>query len=78
MILARKHLDPNTCVLRVMTLILGELVRRRVAELDTLRQLVQRRSGDDALISFLPALEVLYLLGKIDFHPKTDTIELLV
>jgi len=77
MLRARKHLNPNTCTLRVMTIILAEILRRRTVKLDSLRSLVERRGGDDAILAFMPALQVLFLLGKVEFHPKTDTIEFL-
>ena len=74
---ARKHLNPDTCTLRVMSLILAEILRRRTVKIDSLRSLVERRGGEDAVLAFLPALQVLFLLGKVEFHPKTDTIEFL-
>lgn len=75
MLQPRKHLDPNTCTLRVMTLALGELLKRRTVGYDDLRASVVRRAGSDAELAFLPAIEVLFLLGRVEYHEKTDNFE---
>lgn len=75
MLRARKHLDPNTCTLRVMALILFELTRRRSVPFEDIRKLVIRIAGDDAALSLVPAIEVIFLLGRVQYHEKTDTFE---
>lgn len=75
MLRARKHLDPNTCTLRVVSLALGELLRRRTVRFDDLRNFVVRRAGPDAELAFLPAMEVLFLLGRVEYREKTDSFE---
>ena len=75
MLQARKHLNPDTCTLRVMALALGELLRRRTVRFDDLRDFVMRRAGPDAELAFLPAIEVLFLLGRVEYREKTDSFE---
>jgi hypothetical protein len=51
------------------------LDKRGVIEFERLRGLILRRAGSDAEMAFLPALNFLFLLGRIDYHLKNDTIE---
>ncbi|WP_425462540.1 ABC-three component system middle component 8 [Martelella lutilitoris] len=78
MLRAKKHIDPNTCTLRVITLVLGELLRRRTVTFDELRNFVVRRAGPDAELAFLPAMEVIFLLGRVEYREKTDSFEYVV
>lgn len=69
-----KHSHPDRTVLNVSILLLQRLKSRRVDEYDTLRRYVKKAVvGGDVL--FLPALNFLYLLGLIDYRPKTDAVE---
>lgn len=55
-------------------IILARLKSRRVEAFDTLRQLVKKRiSGGDVL--FLPSVNLLFVLGLVDYRPKTDAFE---
>lgn len=75
MLTPRKHLDLDVSVLRVSALVLRELNKKGVVELERLRQLVIRRTGPNGDIAFLPALNFLFLVGKLEYHLKNDTIE---
>jgi hypothetical protein len=56
--------------------LLRYLKRERVTEYEALRALAKKAvSGGETL--FLPALNVLYLLGLVEYRPKTDCIEYL-
>lgn len=69
-----KHSHPDRTVINVALLLLQRLRARRVDEYDTLRKYVKKAViGGDVL--FLPALNFLYLLGLIDYRPKTDAVE---
>ena len=71
---ANKHNDPNRTVLAVSSIILARLSRYRIETLTALRERVlKRQPGVDALI--LPSLSFLYLLGLVEYRPKTDSIE---
>jgi hypothetical protein len=75
MLTPRKHLDLDISVLRVSALMLRELQRRSVVEFEKLRSYVIRRAGADAELSFLPALNFLFVVGKVIYHIQNDTIE---
>jgi hypothetical protein len=55
-------------------LLLSRLKSRRVDEYDVLRKYAKKTVvGGDVL--FLPALNFLYLMGLIEYRPKTDAVE---
>lgn len=69
-----KHSHPDRTVINVSLLILTRLKVRRVDEYDVLRKYAKRSvAGGDVL--FLPALNFLYLMGMIEYRPKTDAVE---
>jgi hypothetical protein len=69
-----KHSHPDRTVINVALLLLSRLQSRRLEEYDTLREYVKKSvSGGEVL--FLPALNFLYVLGLIDYRPKTDSLE---
>lgn len=69
-----KHSHPDRTVVSVALLLLARLKSKRLEEYAMLRKLAKKRiSGGDVL--FLPALNLLYLLGLIEYRPKTDAIE---
>lgn len=75
MLTPTKLLDLDTSVLRVVSIMVKALNPRGVMEFEQLRGLVKRRVGADGDLSFMPALSLLYVLGRIEYHPQTDTIE---
>ncbi|HEX5461446.1 MAG TPA: ABC-three component system middle component 8 [Steroidobacteraceae bacterium] len=69
-----KHSHPDRTVISVSLLLLARLRKRRLEDYDGLRQYAKGIvSGGDVL--FLPALNVLYLLGLIEYRPKIDAVE---
>jgi hypothetical protein len=69
-----KHSHPDRTVINVSLLLLARLRERRVDEYDVLRKYAKKSViGGDVL--FLPALNFLYLMGLIDYRPKTDAVE---
>lgn len=69
-----KHSHPDRTVLNLAMLLLVRLKARRLEPYDALRGYTRKAvAGGDFL--FLPALNVLYLLGLIDYHRKTDSFE---
>lgn len=55
---------------------LKELDRFNVLEFDKLRRKIVKRVGSDGEFVFLPSLNFLYLIGKVEYHAKNDLIEL--
>ena len=69
-----KHSHPDRTVINVALLLLNRLQQRRLDDYGTLRQSAKKAvAGGDVL--FLPALNFLFLLGLIEYRPKTDSIE---
>lgn len=69
-----KHSHPDRTVINVSLLLLARLKAKRVDEYDVLRKFAKKSSvGGDVL--FLPALNFLYLMGLIEYRPKTDAVE---
>lgn len=69
-----KHSHPDRTVIYLSMLLLIRLKARRVDEYDGLRKFAKTRViGGDVL--FLPALNFLYVMGLIEYRPKTDAVE---
>ena len=69
-----KHSHPDRTVINLSLLLLVRLKMRRVESYDGLLKYAKKSVvGGDVL--FLPALNFLYLMGLIDYRPKTDAVE---
>ncbi len=69
-----KHSHPDRTVINVSLLLLARLQKRRLEDYANLRKHAKKAvAGGDVL--FLPALNFLYLMGLIDYRPKTDAVE---
>jgi ABC-three component (ABC-3C) system Middle Component 8 len=69
-----KHSHPDQTIISVTLKLLSRIKSRRVENYDSLRSVVKDFvSGGDAL--FLPSLSLLFLLGLVEYRPKTDSIE---
>ena len=69
-----KHSHPDRTVINVSLLLLARLKARRVDEYHVLHNFAKKSvAGGDVL--FLPALNFLYLMGLIEYRPKTDAVE---
>ncbi|MFH1605200.1 MAG: ABC-three component system middle component 8 [Pseudomonadota bacterium] len=69
-----KHSHPDRTVISVSLMLLARLKARRLDDYDNLRRYAKKTVvGGDVL--FLPALNFLYLMGLIDYRPKTDAVE---
>ena len=74
MIRPAKHLDLNTCALRTASILLSKLQSTRVCTYTNLRASLNAL-GEDADIAFVQAVHLLFLLGRIDYHSQTDSLE---
>jgi hypothetical protein len=71
-----KHSHPDRTIINLSVLLLARLKSRRLDEYYGLQKYAKKTvSGGDVL--FLPALNFLYLMGLIDYRPKTDSVEYL-
>lgn len=69
-----KHSHPDRTVINLSLLLLTRIKAQRVDEYDVLRKFAKKSIiGGDVL--FLPSLNFLYLMGLIEYHPKTDAVE---
>ncbi|MEI9988121.1 MAG: ABC-three component system middle component 8 [Aliidongia sp.] len=69
-----KHAHPDRTIINVALLLLARLRARRLCEYDGLFKYARKAViGGDVL--FLPAINFLFLLGLVDYHPKTDALE---
>lgn len=69
-----KHTHPDRTIIYVSLRLLTRLKARRLDDYDGLREYSKKAvPGGDVL--FLPALNFLYLLGLIEYRPKTDAVE---
>lgn len=69
-----KHSHPDQTVLGVATILLSALKKDRLSKYDRLLALARKQVvGGEVL--FLPALNLLYILGLITYRAKTDSFE---
>ena len=69
-----KHSHPDRTIISTSILLLKRLKLKRLDEYDSLKKFAKTKiNGGDVL--FLPALNFLYLLGLIEYRPKTDAVE---
>ena len=74
MIRPAKHLDLNTCVLRVASILLAKLQSVRVCTYVDLETSLSE-IGEDAEVTYVHAVHLLFLLGRVEYHPQTDSLE---
>jgi ABC-three component (ABC-3C) system Middle Component 8 len=70
-----KHLNLDTSVLYVSSLLLKWLSKKRLMSYADLYRRLELVIGNDARTVFLPTLSYLYLINKIEYHDKTDAFE---
>lgn len=71
-----RHAHPDRTVISLSLLLLARLKTRRLEDYYSLRKFAKRSvKGGDVL--FLPALNFLFLIGLIEYRPKTDSVEYL-
>jgi hypothetical protein len=76
MIQAAKHINLNTCLLRAASRLLTRLQEDRVCRYSKLLGSLAD-FGDDANAIFLPTVNFLFLMGRVQYHPQTDSFEYL-
>lgn len=76
MIKPTKHSNPDQTVIGVAAFLLKHLSKSGVEKYDCLEEAVENKIEGGKYL-FLPALNLLYLLGVIDYHKKSDAFEYL-
>lgn len=74
MLIPTKHTNPDQTALYASVLILRRIMTQRIVKFDELKKLVSNQIVGGEFV-FVPALSILFLLGKIQYHIKTDSIE---
>jgi len=69
-----KHSNPDQTIIGVAALLLKTLSKSGVEKYDDLEELVDSKIEGGKYL-FLPALNLLYLLGAVDYHKKSDAFE---
>ncbi len=77
MLRATKYLDLKTCVLRLAAVALAHLSRAGALPLPELEERVLGEAGEDARVNLVPALNLLFVLGCVDYDEDADAIVLL-
>lgn len=76
MIGASKYLNLDNSVLRVSALIIEKLLKEEVVTYNELRMNIHDEIGSDTQNLFIPSLNFLYCLGKLEYHDKLDSFSL--
>lgn len=76
MLVLKKYANPKETLIFASYVLLKELKNKRISSVSELHATLQKRiSAADSL--FLPALSLLFVLGKVEYHTKNDEIEYL-
>ena len=69
-----KHSHPDRTVINIAMLLLKHLRKRRLERYSDL-QMFSKKAVAGGEVLLLPALGFLFLLGLVEYRPKTDAIE---
>lgn len=75
MIRPTKHLDLDLSVLRAGAVMLAALRKARVMPLFEFRAKLVSALGNDGESMFVPTVNFLYLIGRVEYHARTDSVE---
>ena len=74
MIRPNKHSHPDKTLVSASTVLLRRLRKKRSESFDQLRQCLLKQESDAAGL-FLPAVNLLFMLGLVEYRKKNDTFE---
>jgi len=77
MIAPIKYMDLDLSVVRVSSIIIKLFEKNRIMEYSEVLEHLVGKVGEEVKHVFVPALDFLYLLGMIDYHLQTDSLEFL-
>lgn len=69
-----KYTHPDKSVVFTAAIILNKLRAERIVGFNLLLGVVKEYTGVDYVL-FTPAIHLIYLLGLVEYHPKTDSFE---
>lgn len=74
MIKPTKHSHPDKTVVYASFIMLKELRKKRIVSYSDLYQMIKNKVTSGEFL-FMPSLNLLFLLGLIEYRLKTDSIE---
>lgn len=74
MIFPNKNTDPNLSIINVMYYVLEILMNNGAAPVSEIRNYVEHSISDDALPLVEPAINLLFILGKVEYNSEIDSI----
>ncbi len=74
MIRPNKHSHPDKTLVSASAVLLKRLRNKRSESFDELRQCLRKKESD-AVGLFLPAMNLLFILGLVEYRKKNDTFE---
>ncbi|EOL9049708.1 ABC-three component system middle component 8 [Cronobacter turicensis] len=69
-----KNADPDLTIMATSTFLLKELKQNQFEKISELR-LALMENNKNAVALLEPSLELLFILGLVEYHPKNDLIE---
>lgn len=69
-----KHSHPDRTVVAASLVLLKRLRKRRLDRFGDLRTFLKKVVAGGEFL-FMPALNLLFLLGLVEYRPKTDSVE---
>jgi hypothetical protein len=75
---ANKYTSINLSVIGLSADIINILKNERVIKYDQLLKHLTNKKGSGAKENYILALSFLYMIGKINYHQKSDVVELVV
>ena len=72
-----KYLSPNVCVLRAASELVKFLSKSKITKYEEALNYLLELLGEDVRHVFVPSLSFLYLIGKVEYHPLSDSLEFL-
>lgn len=74
MIRPNKHAHPDKTLIAATALLLKTLKRRRSLAFDDLKKVLLKYDSDTEAL-FMPGVNLLFLLGLVEYRKKNDTFE---
>lgn len=74
MLTPNKHSNPDDTVLAAATTLLSEMRGKRVAAYDDLKFVLKKRTRSAEYL-FTPAMDLLYIMGLVEYRPTVDSFE---
>lgn len=68
-------MDLDFSVVRISSLVIKLFEKNKVLEYSEVLEYLVDRIGEDVRHVFVPTLDFLFLVGMIDYHLQTDSIE---